>query len=335
LPACDPEVFAVILNWRGAAEAARCAEALTASEGIGPDFVIVDNGSGDGSYQELVARFGPERVVGLEVNGGYAAGMNAGLRLALERTSAPYVLLLTQDTMVEPDTVAGLVRVLASDPAAGIAGPVIVYADDPVRVFSAGKWHDPGRARLRPALVTGTAPVPVDSVDGCCAMVRRDVLVETGLLDERYFLYYEETELCRRAQLAGWRLLVLPAARASQRRPQLPGPHYFHYMSRNAYLFWRSAYGVAAWRVGLAQLVETARLAGSLVLSIAGWRRHDPAVLVRRIALQVRGVMLGTRDHLLGREGRIAGYDAEPAAGTSRVPASDSGAGSGALEPAP
>jgi GT2 family glycosyltransferase len=335
LPGCDRDVFAVILNWRGDAEAVRCAEALTGSRGVTADFVIVDNGSADGSAQRLAARFGPERVVALEANGGYAAGMNAGIRLALERTAVPFVLLLTQDTLVEPDTVAGLVRALAADSAAGIAGPVIVYADDPGRVFSSGKWHDPARARLRPASVTGTAPVVVDSVDGCCAMFRRDVLIDTGLLDERYFLYYEETELCRRAQLAGWRLLVLPAVRASQRRPPVPGPHYFHYMSRNAYIFWRSAYGVAAWRVGLAQLAETARLAASLALSSAGWRRHDPGALLRRIALQVRGVALGTRDRLLGREGRIAGYDAEPAAAASPVRASDSGPGPGALEPIP
>jgi GT2 family glycosyltransferase len=304
LPGSERRIGAVILNWRGADQSARCVEALLATCGGETDFLIVENGSGDDSGARLRALFGAERVLERDENGGYAGGMSAGIAAALERWQSDHLLLLTQDVTVEPGAVQALVDALDGAPDTGIAGPVVVFADDPARVFSAGKRLEPARARALPVSLTGSTPYDVDSVDGCCILLRRRVAERVGAFDARFFMYYEETDYCRRARAAGWRVQVVPAARVRQERPELPAPHYYHYMSRNAFLFWREGYGVRPARVAWSLGQETMRTIGTLALSLVGQRRLvSPRVAARHALLQLRGVLLGVRDHARGRYG--------------------------------
>lgn len=298
-------VEAVVLNWRAPDQAGEAAAALLASEGVDIGVTVVDNGSGDGSVERLASRLGPDRVVALKENGGYAAGMNAGLDRALEG-EAEAVLLVTQDTVVAADAVSEMVAALLADPGLGVVGPVVYYGDRSDEVFSAGAMLEPDRASsraVRPG--PGSSPYDVDTIDGCCMLLRRAMVERLGRLDPRYFMYYEETEYCRRARQAGWRIAVVPGARAWQSRPVVPGAHYFYYMARNRYLFWGEGYGVPSRVVTRAHLVETVRLAawaGSTLLR--PWRWSAAPDRFRRLSRQIRGLFRGIRDHEAGKYGK-------------------------------
>jgi GT2 family glycosyltransferase len=179
---------------------------------------MVDNGSSDGSADLLAARFPDLLLLRSERNLGFAAGVNLGLRAALERGCA-YVLLANNDTWVAPTLVPLLVAALNADPTAGMAGPLICYADAPDLV-----WYmaDMGRRWLPvprrvgsglPAASIAPDPAPVDYLSGCGLLVRRAVFEQVGLLDERFFMYFEDADFCRRVRGAGFRLWVVPRAR--------------------------------------------------------------------------------------------------------------------------
>ena len=224
-----PSLLTVILNWRTPEMTLRSAEAaLAALEGIEGALVIVDNASGDGSFerltQEAVARgwtTGPQRVRVLQAgrNGGFGAGNNFGIRAGLPDGSPPdYVYLLNSDAFPAKDAIRALLDHLETHPATGLAGSHIHGPEgDPHRTafrfpsvlseFEGQVRFGPVSRLLRRHIVAQPIPQATTRVDwlaGASLMMRRSVLDRIGLFDERFFLYFEETDLCRRAALAGW-----------------------------------------------------------------------------------------------------------------------------------
>ncbi len=300
-----PRVLGVILSWRSHPAATRCADSLAASRGVPLDFVIVDNGSEDGSAAILRARFGEGRVLALPENTGYVGGMNAGIEHWLEGSDAPYALLLTRDMTLAPDAVREMVRAADAAPGAGIVGPVLYYRDQPERVFSGGGALEIRRARA-PQLRAVREPrdYEVEWVDGCCMLLRREALQQTGGLDPRFFIYFEEVDLCHRVRQAGWTVLVATAAAAWQEKDAVPWHGYFHYTNRNRYLFFHKNFGLSTGRV--AALVARD--------SVAIWVWFARALLVpalwpeipvrwRWAVRQMRGAVTGSLAHVLGRYG--------------------------------
>lgn len=224
-----PTVLTVILNWRTPEMTLQAAEAaLTALEAIDGALVIVDNDSGDGSFERLsqgVAErgwdHGPQRLRVLQSghNGGFGAGNNFGMRAGLPDGSAPdYIYILNSDAFPAPDAIRALLDHLEANPATGFAGSFI-HGPDGVPHRTAFRFPSiaselEGAARfgpisrlLRNRIVA--RPIPdrtcrVDWLAGASLMMRRQVLDRIGLFDETFFLYFEETDLCRRAALAGW-----------------------------------------------------------------------------------------------------------------------------------
>jgi N-acetylglucosaminyl-diphospho-decaprenol L-rhamnosyltransferase len=222
-------LLTVILNWRSAEMTLRAAEAaLRALEGIDGALVIVDNNSGDGSFEvmsEVVAARGWDkgaqavRVLQSGRNGGFGAGNNFGIRAGLPDGSKPdFVYILNSDAFPESAAIQALLRHLQQHPATGFAGSFI-YGDDgaPHRTafrfpsaageFEAQIRFGPVSRLLADSIVA--RPIPqatgrVDWLDGASLMMRQAVLDQIGLFDETFFLYFEETDLCRRAALAGW-----------------------------------------------------------------------------------------------------------------------------------
>jgi GT2 family glycosyltransferase len=158
-------------------------------------------------------------------NLGFAAGVNIGIRA----TSRPFVLLLNPDTEVKPGAIAALVNHARQYPEVGIAGPRVVNLDGSLQssrfrfpslldlVLSATYLYQllPNSSwlnRQRFGNQEVSAPVASEAVSGCCFLVRRTVLEQVGLLDEDFFMYAEETDLCLRASRAGWRVDYVPAA---------------------------------------------------------------------------------------------------------------------------
>lgn len=251
-----PEVLALILNWNGAAKAIDCVSSLRASSYQDFAYVVVDNGSTDDSLSQLRRTLGAEHVKSIGCNKGYAAGMNEAIELWL-RTDARFGLLMTQDARLEPKTLGILVGALNSDLTLGIIGPVLFDRRNG-SIFSAGGYIQGRATHIGHRLLssaggadqTAGSPQAVDRVqwlDGCCLLLRREVIESAGRFDERFFLYVEEVDLCHRARLAGWEVGAARAARAGQ----IPGDTTSkrmreYYILRNKILFSRKHFGPQA-----------------------------------------------------------------------------------------
>jgi GT2 family glycosyltransferase len=233
----EPRVRTVVVtvNYRTPDLVIRSIEALApevARHG-GIYVVAVDNDSNDGSFDvigDAIERNGWSSwasVLASPVNRGLSAGNNLGVRHALERLRTPpdYFLLLNSDARVLPGAVAALEEFLDAHPSAGIAGSQLRTPDGKVwpytftypsvlGEFEAGIQSSSMSERLsrwRIASRQGSsAPVAVDWVAGASMMVRREVFEGVGLMDEGYFLWFEETDLSLQAQRSGWSTWYVP-----------------------------------------------------------------------------------------------------------------------------
>jgi N-acetylglucosaminyl-diphospho-decaprenol L-rhamnosyltransferase len=222
-------VLTVLLNWRTAEMTLRAAEAaLVALQGIDGALVIVDNDSGDGSFEVLGAEAdkrgwttGPQAVRVLQSgrNGGFGAGNNHGIRAAMpDGTKPDYVYLLNSDAFPAPDAIRALLNHLEAHPATGFAGSYIHGPEgEPHRTafrfpsvlgeFEQQIRFGPVSRLLHKHIVARPIPDATTRVDwlaGASLMMRQSVLDQIGFFDETFFLYFEETDLCRRAALKGW-----------------------------------------------------------------------------------------------------------------------------------
>lgn len=226
----------VIVNYRTAELTVGCLRSLSTqvADLSGGRVTIVDNDSGDGSVEKLSAAIEREGwsgwagVIPLDRNGGFAYGNNAGIRAALaSEDHVDYVMLLNPDTIARKGAVKGLVTFLDRHPRAGIAGSLLENRDGGVEC-SAHRIHSPLSelddgarlgllSRLLRRYVVSEPPSAeahrCDWVSGASLIVRREVIEQVGLMDDGFFLYFEEVDFCRRAQLAGWECWYVPDSR--------------------------------------------------------------------------------------------------------------------------
>lgn len=208
-----PRVVAIVLNWNLPAETRSCVEQLRASGYPDLKVIIVDNGSTDGSPERLRAWFPDVEILALGKNRGFAAGNNVGVRRALA-LGADWILLVNNDAVLAPDALQRLID--AASPGVGLAMPRI-DALPSGRLWNAGarlRGLNPLPRPLREADLAAGKPLRIDFAVGCVLLIRRDVVETIGLLDERYFMYYEDLDFCARARAAGFRIIVVPSARA-------------------------------------------------------------------------------------------------------------------------
>jgi N-acetylglucosaminyl-diphospho-decaprenol L-rhamnosyltransferase len=216
-------LLVVSLNYRTAQMTLRSVRAaLTAMQGLDAELVVVDNASGDGSLETIHAAVRdenlPVRVIAAPSNGGFGAGNNIGIRAGMADGSAPdFVYLLNSDAFPAPEAIRRLLDTLVAHPEAGIAGSYIHGEDGDTHVTAfrfPSLWSElEGAARFGPLsrllarhrvpLEVPQATARVDWLAGASIMLRHDMLEKIGLFDETFFLYFEETELCRRAARAG------------------------------------------------------------------------------------------------------------------------------------
>jgi hypothetical protein len=218
-----PTVLTVLLNWRTAEMTIRAALAAErAMEGIPGAITVVDNASGDGSFEAMQAALaGHARitVVLSDRNGGFGAGNNVGIRRGLPGGARPdFVYIQNSDAFPAPDAIAKLRDYLVAHPEAGFAGSYIHGSDGAPHVtcfrfpsiaseFEAAAKTGPITRMLAHRKVPVGVPDASGRVDwlaGASLMMREGAVQEVGLFDENFFLYFEETDLCRRAAAAGW-----------------------------------------------------------------------------------------------------------------------------------
>lgn len=218
-----PSVAVVVLTWNGRALTLDCLRSLEALTTPNVRIWVVDNASTDGTVDAVRARYGARlSIVENPSNLGYAGGNNVGVRRALD-DGARFVLLLNNDTTVDPALVEELLRPMPEPNTIGITAPKIYYAEPPNRIWYAGGEISLWKGAARHIGIRETdrgqydAPRDVDYATGCALLVRREVFERVGFLDEAYRAYFEDADLCMRAGRAGFRIHYVPRAKVWHR----------------------------------------------------------------------------------------------------------------------
>jgi len=254
-----PQFAAILVNYNAGPELERALRSI-ADEMAGQSWqgMVVDNASVDGSATKVNQFPSDVRLIRNEANVGFARGVNQGLAA----TTAPYVLIMNPDCRLMAGAIAALRGVLDAQPQCAITGPRVLNPDGSVQGSARG---DPdmltglfGRTtllrRVAPflpigrrnvvvdeAIRSGQQSVQVDWVSGACMLARRDALDAVKGFDERFFLYWEDADLCRRLRAKGYHVRYVPGAAAihrvgqSSRTTRRSAIRAFH---RSAYLYY-------------------------------------------------------------------------------------------------
>ncbi len=209
----QPVAAVVIPNWNGESLLASCIDSLL-SQSTAVHVIVVDNGSSDGSLRVL-DRYPTVEVIRHAENRGFAGGVNAGFRRAIE-LGFEYVGAFNSDAIADPTWLEHLVQALRDDDRVGIATPKLL-SGDALHLDSAGdcytSWGLPyPRGRHEPIGSLYGEDVDVFGASGGASLFRVATLQDIGLFDEQFFAYFEDIDLSFRAQLAGWRIRYVAGA---------------------------------------------------------------------------------------------------------------------------
>jgi GT2 family glycosyltransferase len=203
----------IIVTWNNEPEIEACLESLYSAAGQLPEIILVDNSSQDGTTGILRSHGDRIRLTENTANQGFARASNQGLKEAGGR----YLMLLNPDTVVEPGALKTLVHFMDSEPSAGAAGARLVRGNGEVQRSC---LRFPSVGMLLQGYLSGGGYLPADmsmpsevsAVSGAALIVRREVVEEVGFIDERFFMYAEETDWCYRMAQAGWKVYYVPDA---------------------------------------------------------------------------------------------------------------------------
>jgi N-acetylglucosaminyl-diphospho-decaprenol L-rhamnosyltransferase len=202
----------IIANWNTAALLKNCLASIPSAVEV----IVVDNASTDDSVTMVAHDFPRVRLIRNSENAGFARANNQGWRASAHE----FVLFLNSDTLVPPDALRQLVEFMRVHSDAGVCGPRLARADNSTQPFAFGGDPTPayllrrGFARL---ILHRTLhdwetrePQSVDWVSGACSLVRHAALERVGGWDEKFFMYFEDNELCLRLRRAGWKIFYNP-----------------------------------------------------------------------------------------------------------------------------
>ncbi len=242
-----PRVHTIVLNWNGLADTRECLSSLQHATYPDNQVVVVDNGSQTDEATLLEKEFGGFiHVLRNTTNLGFAGGANTGIRYALNQ-GTDYILLLNNDTSVDPDFLSALVAATRGLPDLAAACPKAYFYDRPDVIYSTGGrvnlWTGTAQQVGRDEPDSGQFDVIAarDYADGLCMLIPAAALERVGLLDEDYFAYWEETDWCLRARERGLSCYYVPQARIWHKAARSLSPdNKFRYLyRRNAILFVR------------------------------------------------------------------------------------------------
>lgn len=209
-----PAVSVIVVNWNGKHLLPDCLDSLSRQTFADFEVVLVDNGSADGSVEFVAVKYPDVRIIALSENLGFCGGNNAGIRA----TRSEYVVLLNNDTEVEPDWLAELWAYMVAHPGTAASDSKVLYFDRRNILWGAGaEYSAAGTAACRgQGLPDGPDfmfPREVFGAVACSAIYRRAALEDVGLLDEDFFAGYEDVDWSFRARLRGYSIANVPSSR--------------------------------------------------------------------------------------------------------------------------
>jgi GT2 family glycosyltransferase len=278
------KVAAVVLSWNGREDTLACLRSLEGEEVV---VIVVDNASVDGTAEAVTGA----EVIRNDRNLGYAGGMNVGIKRALER-GADAVLLLNNDVEVEPGAIGALVPAAVD---VGAVCPLVVFADDPERVWYAGARFDPRRGYNGRQLTRAIDTVAeTERICGAAVLIPRQALEDVGMLDEELFAYVEDADWSLRARKAGLPLLVVPGSTVRHKVSASTGgegsPDALYYSTRNLLAVCERHAPLGTLGTWQRRLIA---IGAFLAQALAGSRRREG----------VKAVLEGWRDFRHGRFG--------------------------------
>jgi len=239
-------VSIIILNWNGYADTAECLNSLQELDYPNYRVLVVDNGSTDDSPTKIRDGYPWVVLVKNDKNFGFAEGNNIGIREALN-WEPEYILLLNNDTVIDKNTVAEMVRGFESDSKVGAIGAAIYSYYQPHIIESTGAqislrtgrvYHtEHGQSEKRR---DNTKYKEVDAISGCAMMIKKKIIGEVGLMDPDFFCYVEDIDWCLRMRKTGYKMVTALDAKVWHKGGRSTGgyasPLRIYYGTRNQFL---------------------------------------------------------------------------------------------------
>lgn len=205
-------VVTIIPNWNLKKDLGECLDSVINSNYPYQKIVVVDNASEDGSQEFIKSHYPDVHLIAFSINQGYASALNAGIDWAIQQQAA-YIFALNNDTVIHFDTISKLIQTMEINEKIGIAAPKILYYNKPNKIYSVGdrKYNyfplpiSIGKNQNNSSKYTGI--IDFDYVTGCAMMIRMSCIQHVGLFDTSYFMYYEDSDFCRRVKNSGYRIV--------------------------------------------------------------------------------------------------------------------------------
>jgi len=257
-----PVLSVILVNYKRAHDTIECIQSLQQSTFRDFEIIAVDNASDDGSGESIRARFPSVRLIESPTNVGFAEGNNLGIRQALA-SDCKFILLLNNDTIVDPKALSAMITTMTDHPDAGVVGAKIYYYDKPRVLWYAGGYFNPH------STFGGHVGIGEEDhgaynreqqctlVTGCCMLFRREVPEHIGLLDSDYFAYLEDADFCVRAMRYGYSLYYQPESSIYHKvssTSSWDSPVYIYFNLRNKILFLRKHATLFQWLPHLPRL---------------------------------------------------------------------------------
>jgi len=242
-----PKVSAIVLNYKTSNDTIKCVEALL-KQTIAPDLeiIVVDNHSEDGSLEKLRQLLGPDKPVQIlhtTKNLGYGKGNNFGA----ERARGEFILIINPDNILEPDGLMKMVKYLKENPDVGIIGPKLIFPNGTIRdsyrtfptpidlIIKRTFLRNIFKKRMCRYLQWDKDPNEVRDTDwlvGACLFIKRNLYEELGGFDKRFFLFFEDIDICRRCWKLGKQVVYLPKASANDNERRLSAGGFFSFFTK-------------------------------------------------------------------------------------------------------
>ncbi len=232
----SPKIYIIILNYNGKSDTINCLYSLSSAKLENTTTLVIDNASIDGSVNEIKKTFPKVSIIENETNLGYAEGNNVGIKFAYDQ-GADYILLLNNDIKVDPYFLEELLCLASKKPKGGIFGSAIYRYDNPDKLEHLGGFYNPSTCEFVSNKKNLKSPKKVDYVCGCTILIKRDVIEKVGFFEPKFFLMWEEADLCTRAIREGFEIWAQPTSKIWHKisasfedgKPQL---HYFWWRNR-------------------------------------------------------------------------------------------------------